>query len=207
MISENSNNTISKTEKIKKFLYENVLNWSKTVNKKLIWRWTNINEYYKFYFLIIMLLIIFSSLIGIGNKYYINIIGATSIVLEMLCSLPQIIEMYESKNKRNISKIMVLLWLTGNSTKIYYNYINKSPIQLIIGSCIQVLFNIILLFQILYYYIENRKKSINSPQVWEINFVEEKVEKPEKKKEELELTDVKKEVNKKSWKINYLNFF
>ena len=61
-------NPVSKKEKIKKFIYDNFINWSKTVNRKLIWRWTYINEYYKFYFLIIMILITFSSIIGIGNN-------------------------------------------------------------------------------------------------------------------------------------------
>ena len=193
IISDLTNNPVSKKEKIKKFIYDNFINWSKTVNRKLIWRWTYINEYYKFYFLIIMILITFSSIIGIGNKYYINIIGTISIILEISCSLPQIIEMQKSKNQRNISKIMVFMWLTGNSIKIYYNIINKSPIQLIIGSGIQVFFNIILIFQIGYYYIKNRKESIISLHQGESNFVEEK---PEKKKEELELSEVKKAIEK-----------
>lgn len=164
----------SKKEKVKKFIYDNFLNWSKTLNIKLIWRWNNINEYYKFYFLIVIILITFSFIIGIRNKFYINIIGTISIILEIICSLPQIIEIQKSKNQRNISKIMVLMWLIGNSAKIYYNIINNSPIQLIIGSCIQVFFNIILIFQILYYYIKNRKESIISLHQIESNYLEQK---------------------------------
>ena len=176
--------------KIKKFIYDNFLNWSKTVNKKLIWKWTSVNEYYKFYFLVIMLLSIFTYTIGIKNKYFIDIIGTVSIIIDMASSLPQVIEMHKSKNPKNISKIMVLLWINGNCVKIYYNVINKSPIQLIIGSCIQVFFNIILLFQILYYYLKNRKDSIISPHTRKIVVVGAN---REKKEVVLELTEDKKE--------------
>lgn len=172
--------TINPKQKIEKFIYDNFLNWSKTFNRKLIWRWNNINEYYKFYVFIIIILITFSSIIGIGNKYYINIIGIISIILEISCSLPQIIELQKSKIERNISKIMVFMWLIGNSIKIYYNIINNSPMQLIIGSGIQAFFNIILIFQILYYYIKNRKESIISLQQRESNYLEEKSEKRKK---------------------------
>ena len=106
ILSDLTNNPVSNKEKIKKFIYDNFINWSKTVKSKLIYRWTKINEYYMFYFLIIMILITFSSIIGIGNKYYINTIGTISIILETSCSLPQIIEMQKSKSQRNISKIM-----------------------------------------------------------------------------------------------------
>ena len=179
ILSDFAINPFSKKEKMKKFIYDNFLNWSKTLNIKLIWRWNNINEYYKFYFLIVIILITFSFIIGIRNKFYINIIGTTSIILEIICSLPQIIEIQKSKNQRNISKIMVLMWLIGNSAKIYYNIINNSPKQLIIGACIQVFFNIILIFQILYYYVKNRKESIISLHQIESNYLEEK---PTKKK-------------------------
>ena len=191
----NSNNKAITTQnnafsKIKKFIYDNFLNWSKTVNKKLIWKWTSVNEYYKFYFLVIMLLSIFAYAIGIKNKYFTDIIGTVSIIIDMASSLPQVIEMHKSKNPKNISKVMVLLWVTGNCVKIYYNIINKSPIQLIIGSCIQVFFNIILLFQIIYYYIKNIKESIISLHTRKKVIVGEN---KKKKKEVIELSEDKKE--------------
>ncbi len=163
--------TKSKKEKIKKIIREDLLNWSETLNRKLIWKWNNVIEYYKFYFFIISILIAFSISLGIKNVIYINIIGAISIIMEILCSLPQIIEMKKSKNQRNISKIMVLMWFSGNILKIYYNMANHSPLQLIIGSFAQVFFNCILIGQIAYYYKLNKKESYNNS--GEIKFVEE----------------------------------
>ena len=128
-------------------------NWKETLNYKLIWKWNNIIEYYKFYFLFIFLLSIFY--ICCNDNYYIHIIGTLVIFLEMLCSLPLIIEVHKTKNQKNISKIMVLMWFAGNIFKVFYNIYNNSPIQLIIGTYIQLFCNIILILQLIYYYYKD----------------------------------------------------
>ena len=185
---KNSINKNNKKEKIKKCFHITFLDWSKTLKIKFIWRWDHIMEYYKFYFLIVLLLVIFSVVVGIQNKYYINIIGAISILLETACCVPQIIEIYKTKNQKNISKLMVLLWIGGNIIKIYYNIMNKSPIQLIIGSCIQVTLNVVLINQIFYYYLKNRKESVK---IREISFDEEK---KVEKKVNIELSESRKNI-------------
>ena len=157
-ISLLSEKKISIPNKIKKF-FGQLFGCSKTLNPKLIWRWNKVIEYYKFYFLIIAVLTLLLFACGIENKIYANILGYINLVLELLCSLPQIIELYRTKNQRNISKMMVLLWFAGNILKIYYNYYNNSPLQLILGAYIQVFFNIILIGQLIYYYIKNQKEN------------------------------------------------
>ena len=185
-IKQSFNN--NKKEKIKKCIHSTFLDWSKTLKIKFIWRWDNIIEYYKFYFLIVLLLVTFSITIGIKNEYYINIIGIINILLETLCCVPQIIEIYKTKNQKNISKLMVFLWLNGNIIKIYYNIINKSPMQLLIGSYIQAIFNFILINQIFYYYFKGKKESMNKR---EINYDEEK---GENKKVNIELNEANREI-------------
>ena len=147
----NNNNLLPNKFKLKNFI-KSFMDCSKTLNSTLIWRWNTAIEYYKFYFLIIFTLSAFSIYFGVNNIYYINAIGIFSVFLEMLCTLPQIIELHKSKNPNNISKIMVFMWFSGNILKIYYNTVNNSPKQLIIGSYIQVFFNIILICEMFYYY-------------------------------------------------------
>jgi len=150
--NDNSNN---------KYLIKDIMcDWKQTFNLKYIWKWNNIVEYYKFYSSIIALLILFY--IYCNSNYYSMIIGTASVCLEMMCSLPQIIEMYRTKNQRNISKLMVLMWLFGNALKVYYNIYNHCPIQLIIGAYIQVFFNIILISQIIYYYFNDKNELITN---------------------------------------------
>ena len=150
---------------------------SKILNPKLFWQWDKAREYYKFYFLVVSVLTLLLFAFGVDNKYYANALGSINLVLELLCSLPQIIELYRTKNQKNISKIMVMLWFTGNILKIYYNHINNSPIQLLLGACIQVFFNIILIGQIVYYYIKNRKEISNASVAKEKNETKDKTEK------------------------------
>ena len=156
-INLESDNNILLKDKIINCTSE-IFGCSKIFNPKLFWQWDKAREYYKFYFLVVSVLTLLLFAFGVDNKYYANALGSINLVLELLCSLPQIIELYRTKNQKNISKIMVVLWFTGNILKIYYNHINNSPIQLLLGACIQVFFNIILIGQIVYYYIKNRKE-------------------------------------------------
>ena len=158
LLTNKDNNTKAKT---KECLCDFFL-CRKTFNPKLFWRWDNIIEYYKFYIFILALLTGLLFVFGIENKLYADVLGYTNIILETICSLPQIIEMCRTKNQRNISKMMVLLWFCGNLIKIYYNYYNNCPMILIIGGYIQVYFNIILIGQLIYYYQKNRKESKES---------------------------------------------
>jgi uncharacterized protein with PQ loop repeat len=149
-----------KKEKVKQYIYL-VVSFKDTFNPYLIWRWNKLIEFYKFYFFIILALLLCLLIFGVENKIFTKSIGYLNLMLEMLCSLPQIIEMYRTKNQRNISKIMVIFWFGGNLLKIYYNYYNNSPLILLIGSYIQVLFNIILIGQLIYYHQRNKKESLN----------------------------------------------
>ena len=164
---------INKKEKVKKCIYS-VVSCKETFNPYLIWRWDKLIEFYKFYFFIILVMSLCLLIFGVENKIFAKIIGYINLILEMLCSLPQIIEMYKTKNQRNISKIMVIFWFSGNILKIYYNYYNNSPFILLIGSCIQVFFNTILIGQLIYYYQRNKKESLTKmiPKTKEVNITE-----------------------------------
>ena len=150
----NENNSSNNTN-IKRKIY----NWKNIIDFKLIWKWNDIFEYYIFYFIIVTLLSVCHICLG-NYDYYSFSLGFVSMILDMLGSFPQIIELYKTKNQRNISKIMVLMWFFGNLIKVYYNIHNKSPLPLIIGSYIQVFFNVVLISQIIYYYFnDNIRKS------------------------------------------------
>jgi uncharacterized protein with PQ loop repeat len=150
----NENNSSNNTN-IKRKIY----NWKNIVDFKLIWKWNDTFEYYIFYFIIVILLSVCHICLG-NYDYYSFSLGFVSMILDMLGSFPQIIELYKTKNQRNISKIMVLMWFFGNLIKVYYNIHNKSPLPLIIGSYIQVFFNVVLISQIIYYYFnDNIRKS------------------------------------------------
>ena len=139
IIPNENNDKTNATNKIKKGLSK----IKNIINIKFMKNLNNAMEYYKIYFFIVFLLSIFNLSMK-DNYFYSNIIVYGSIFLEMICSLVQIVEIYRTKTQKNISKIMVLLWLLGNVLKAYYNIYNKCPIQLIIGAYIQVFLNVVL---------------------------------------------------------------
>ena len=161
IIPNENNGNINATNKIKNGLSK----IKNIINIKFMKNLNNAMEYYKIYFFIVILLSIFNLSMK-DNYFYSNIIVYGSIFLEMICSLVQIVEIYRTKTQKNISKIMVLLWLLGNALKAYYNIYNKCPIQLIIGAYIQVFLNVVLFSELIYYYlidmilINNEKISI-----------------------------------------------
>jgi len=161
IIPNENNGNINATNKIKNGLSK----IKNIINIKFMKNLNNAMEYYKIYFFIVFLLSIFNLSMK-DNYFYSNIIVYGSIFLEMICSLVQIVEIYRTKTQKNISKIMVLLWLLGNVLKAYYNIYNKCPIQLIIGAYIQVFLNVVLFSELIYYYlidmilINNEKISI-----------------------------------------------
>ena len=161
IIPNENNGNSNATNKIKNGLSK----IKNIINIKFMKNLNNAMEYYKIYFFIVFLLSIFNLNMK-DNYFYSNIIVYGSIFLEMICSLVQIVEIYRTKTQKNISKIMVLLWLLGNVLKAYYNIYNKCPIQLIIGAYIQVFLNVVLFSELIYYYlidmilINNEKISI-----------------------------------------------
>ena len=120
-------------------------------NFKKFWNWNDEIEYFKFYFLLMLSILFVTFCFGFDNMVYMEIIGSAGVFFDIMTGIPQIIELYRVKNSKNISTIMVLLWVFGNILKIIYNIIYNSPIQLILGCVVQLCFNIIMSFQIYYY--------------------------------------------------------
>lgn len=129
----------------------NFLNLSKTLNPRYFWRWDEECEYYKFYFLLLATIAVIIRMVYFFYQNIIEFIGAGSVVLELISSIPQIYEICKDKQTNNISKLMVLMWFLGNIYKLMYNYLYKQPLQLIIGGLISVLLNLILVIQIIIY--------------------------------------------------------
>ena len=126
-----------------------LIHWSDTLNIKKIWKWSLIIEYYKLMFFITFILILSTSIIKITFLY--DIIGTISVVFDTMICVPQIIENYKIKNTKNVSCLMIFVWMIGDVLKFLYNVIYKTPIQMIIGALIQVLSEIIIMIQFVIY--------------------------------------------------------
>jgi len=155
----------SKTFKPKMF------NLSKIFSIKIFWNWQEEIEYYKF---MVLMLIILSILFSIfrKNNLFLQIIGSLSASFEALTCFPQVVENCRTKVTKNISFIMVVCWFFGDSFRFGYNLYYKSSVQLTVGMGIMVLFDSILILQLIMYRNNDFKeleKHQNKKQIEEIN--------------------------------------
>ena len=134
-----------------KTLAESLTNWNETINPIKIWNWGEEIEYYKFILLFIFILSIICSMVGVQNTNFFEILGTISVSCETFIELPQIKENCITKNTKNLSGAMVLMWFVGDLFKTTYNIIYKSPTQMIIGGIIMNCEDIILSSQVIIY--------------------------------------------------------
>ena len=153
-----------------KSLAESLTNWNETINPMKIWNWGDEIEYYKFIILFIFTLSIICSMVGVDNTNFYEILGTISVSCETFIELPQIKENCITKNTKNLSGAMVLMWFVGDLFKTTYNIIYKSPIQMVIGGIIMNCEDIILSSQVIIYgdnifFNKKRPKYVNLDEV------------------------------------------
>ena len=142
-----------KKEKIpEKSIISHMKNWKDILNPYKIWDWDHEIDYYKFILAIFFILLIICNII-VGTKYtkFYDVIGLVSVSIETFIEIPQIKENCKTKNTKNLSGAMVIMWLLGDLFKTIYNIIYKSPKQMILGGIIQNCEDLILSTQIIIY--------------------------------------------------------
>ena len=143
------NNEVNNNDK--KEIIEYIIDWSDTISPNKIWNWSNVIEYYKFMFLIVLFLLLICGVIGIHNPILVNVIGTISVISEASTLIPQIIVSCRTKNASNLSMSMVALWFFGDTCKFIYNIIYDTPIQMIASGGFQIFLDFFSLMQIICY--------------------------------------------------------
>lgn len=118
---------------------------------KQFWNWPFFYDYFFFVALIAVLISFLSNFIGYDNKLYIFTLGVITSMIEALLDIPQIYELYISKNPHTISYLLIFGWLCGDIFKVYYYCSRNTPIQLIVCAIFQLSTDFIVVYQIWYY--------------------------------------------------------
>jgi len=158
----------SKTFKRKYFKW---ISCTKTLNPKKFWNWKKEIEYYKFMILFFTLFCFLSTAL---KKYsiFFQIVGVFSAFFESFTCIPQVVSNCRTKITKNISFMMIFCWFFGDCFRIYYNIKYRAPKQLVIGIYVQVMLDLIVLFQLIIYRKNNFKEkdnNSNKKQIEEIN--------------------------------------
>ena len=134
-----------------KSVLNHMISWKDIITPSKIWNWDYEIDYYKFIIFLFFFMSLICYLIGKDNINFYDIIGTISVSIETFIEIPQIKENCVTKNVKNLSGAMVLMWFIGDLFKSTYNIINNSPKQMIIGGLIQNCEDIILSSQLLIY--------------------------------------------------------
>ena len=134
-----------------KSILNHMISWKQIITPSKIWNWDYEVDYYKFIIFLFFFMSFICYLIGKDNINFYDIIGTISVSIETFIEIPQIKENCVTKNVKNLSGAMVLMWFIGDLFKSTYNVINNSPKQMIIGGLIQNCEDIILSSQLLIY--------------------------------------------------------
>ena len=124
---------------------------TRLLNLKEFWNWPFFYDYFFFTTFITTLLGFISSIIGYDNKTYIFILGVLTSMIEAFLDIPQIYELYISKNPHTISYLLIFGWLCGDIFKVSYYCSRNTPIQLIVCALFQLSTDFIVIYQINYY--------------------------------------------------------
>lgn len=126
-------------------------NITRLLNLKEFWNWPFFYDYFFFTSFITILIGILSDFIGYDNKTYVFILGILTSMIEAFLDIPQIYELYISKNPHTISYLLIFGWLCGDVFKVTYYCSRNTPIQLIICAIFQLSTDFIVIYQIHYY--------------------------------------------------------
>ena len=117
----------------------------------LFWKWNYFLPYLITTLNMSLILGGISYLFGFDNINYIEFIGYLSTGIEVLLGIPQIIANYYGKNVQTLSLIMFMTWIFGDCFKTGYYIVTQCPIQFIICGVIQIIIDITLIGQMIYY--------------------------------------------------------
>jgi hypothetical protein len=124
---------------------------SRLLNLKEFWNWPFFYDYFFFTSFITIIIGFISSIIGYDNTAYVFILGVLTSMIEALLDIPQIYELYISKNPHTISYLLIFGWLSGDIFKVSYYCSRNTPVQLIVCALFQLSTDFIVIYQIYYY--------------------------------------------------------
>lgn len=124
---------------------------SRLLNLKEFWNWPYFYDYFFFLSFITILLGLLSNLIGYENEAYVFTLGVITSMIEAFLDIPQIYELYISKNTQTISYLLIFGWLCGDIFKVSYYCSRDTPIQLIVCAIFQLSTDFVVVWQVWYY--------------------------------------------------------
>ncbi|KAK5582001.1 hypothetical protein RB653_003582 [Dictyostelium firmibasis] len=114
------------------------------------WEWDNFGSYtiflgvYSAFFLIL-------TTVYLNSPSYFEYLGTLSLTIESILGLPQLIQNYKKRSTKGLSLVLISSWFIGDLFKTLYFYIKDQPSQFIFCGTVQLIIDILISLQIIYY--------------------------------------------------------
>lgn len=115
------------------------------------WNWPYYMDYFYFVSLFTVTLSLISNVIGYDNKSYIFFLGSLTAGIEAFLGVPQMLEIFRTKNVETISYLLVSSWFCGDVFKLFYYLLKNTPLQLIFCDIFQLIVDCVIVWQIWFY--------------------------------------------------------
>ncbi len=126
------------------------------------WQWRSERKYWKCLLYSVIILSILQLLFGKFPKY-IRVLGISSLCLESLTPLPQILLLRHSRSAKGLSMALIVSWLAGDVSRLLYLIFGAADetndiYLFIIFAILQIVLNVYIFCQYIYYSRIQRKQ-------------------------------------------------
>ncbi|KAG7521514.1 hypothetical protein JOB18_000431 [Solea senegalensis] len=127
------------------------------LNIHYFWKWTAFEDYLLFCFGFTVLCAVVTLLL-LDSPVFVETLGSLAVMFEAMLGLPQLLQNFHNRSTKGMSVKMVLLWTAGDIFKTTYFVMNDSPAQFWVCGSVQILIDVAILLQVLFYNRDTRVK-------------------------------------------------
>ena len=114
------------------------------------WAWADFADYIAFVASFAMVTSFVSWLFS-WSSIYAEILGSTSVTIEAIILVPQLIQNWERQSTEGLSYAMMIMWCAGDFMKLTYFTASQVPIQFVLCAVVQCLIDVVIMLQIFTY--------------------------------------------------------
>ncbi|XP_051917762.1 solute carrier family 66 member 2 [Hippocampus zosterae] len=120
------------------------------LDPKYFWKWNVFEDYLLFCFGLSALCAMVTMLL-LDSAVFVEMLGSLAVMFEAMLGLPQLLQNLHNRSTKGMSVKMVLLWTAGDIFKTSYFVMNQSPSQFCACGSVQILIDVAILLQVLFY--------------------------------------------------------
>ena len=114
------------------------------------WAWPDFADYVAFVVSFAVATSLVSWLFS-WSSVYAEILGSTSVTIEAIILIPQLIRNWERQSTEGLSYAMMIMWCAGDFMKLTYFTASQVPIQFVLCAVVQCLIDVVIMLQIFTY--------------------------------------------------------